>query len=439
MDKMIQEVGIVNDRECDSLRILLSAYACEPHKGSEPGVGWQWARNLARSGHEVWVITRANNSNVIDRALRAESLPNLHFAYTDLPRWARFWKCGGHGVHLYYLLWQWWAYRVAKRLDEKLHFDIAHHITFGVFRQPSFIAFLSGVPFVFGPVGGGERTPVSLRGSFPWRGRLIDSLRDLVNLVARFDPLMRAVYAHSDIILCKTGETAEAIPGKYRSKCRLQLEIGVPEGTSALKSSEARSQILHILFVGRLIYWKGLHLGLAAFARLVKSGINARLTIVGNGQEKERLSALARSLGISDWVDWVSWLPRDELMQVYFQHDALLFPSLHDSSGNVVLEAMSCGLPVICLNLGGPAVLVDESSGFRVSGSDPQQLILGLAQGLTALTTNDALRRAMGQAAQVRAREEFSWNRQIARMNLIYQSLPGITRAKPWPRAAVRT
>lgn len=431
---MIQEVGIVNDRERDSLRILLSAYACEPHKGSEPGVGWQWARNLARSGHEVWVITRANNSSVINRALRAEPLPNLHFAYTDLPRWARFWKRGGHGVHLYYLLWQWWAYRVAKRLDQKLHFDIAHHITFGAFRQPSFIAFL-GVPFVFGPVGGGERAPFPLRRGFPLRGHFLDLLRDCHNLSVRLDPLISAVYSRSAVILCRTNETISAIPRKYRGKCRLQSELSIT-ATNKLAEPHTRAREFRVICVARLIYWKGLHLGLAAFARLIESGTDGRLTVVGKGPEKKRLTALAIKLGIADRVAWLPWLARDEVLRAYLQHDVLLFPSFHDSGGTVVLEAMFSGLPVVCLNLGGPKVLVDENSGFRVSGANPEQLIAGLAQGLAAFATNDALRRTMSRAAQRRAHIDFSWERQTERLNLIYQSLPGIAPPDPWMPSA---
>lgn len=129
------------------LNVLLSAYACEPGKGSEPGIGWRWARNLADSGHKVWVLTRANNRPAIELALAAQPLHGVEFAYYDLPRWACWWKRGGRGVHLYYYLWQWGAYKTARRLQRKQRFDLVHHITFGVFRQPSFMAFLDA-PFI---------------------------------------------------------------------------------------------------------------------------------------------------------------------------------------------------------------------------------------------------------------------------------------------------
>lgn len=90
--------------EC--VRVLLSAYACEPGKGSEPGVGWHWATELARLGHEVIVITRSNNRALIEKALKDASIPGLRFHYYDLPSWGRWWKRGPRGVRFYYWLWQ---------------------------------------------------------------------------------------------------------------------------------------------------------------------------------------------------------------------------------------------------------------------------------------------------------------------------------------------
>src|SRR6266511_405878 len=91
------------------LKVLISVYACEPDKGSEPGVGWNWVKQIARF-HEVWAITRANNRDPIERELAKQPMPNVRWVYFDLPKWSRFWKKGPRGVHLYYYLWQIGAY-----------------------------------------------------------------------------------------------------------------------------------------------------------------------------------------------------------------------------------------------------------------------------------------------------------------------------------------
>ncbi len=97
------------------LKVLVSAYACEPDKGSEPGVGWNWVKQIAKT-HETWVLTRANNRESIERELQENPMPGAHFVYLDLPHWMRFWKRGQRGVHLYYYLWQIAAFIPARHL-----------------------------------------------------------------------------------------------------------------------------------------------------------------------------------------------------------------------------------------------------------------------------------------------------------------------------------
>jgi glycosyltransferase involved in cell wall biosynthesis len=414
------------DRPSDSalemrpkLHILLSAYACEPGRGSEPGIGWHWAVALARAGHDVRVVTRANNRGTIETAMANQPLPNLRFVYYDLPAWARWWKRGGRGVRVYYVLWQWGAYRAARRLCRETCFDIVHHITFGVFRHPSFMAFLP-VPFVFGPVGGGETAPSPLRKTFPPRGYLLDWMRDLANRATRIDPLMTAVYRRSAVILCKTQETLQQIPSRYHRKCEVRAEVGVDEGALVRhRPREREHSHFRVLYVGRLVYWKGLHLGLMALAKF-RATHAARLTVVGSGPDEAWLRQQARQLGISDIVSWIPWMEHSAVLEIYSRYDAFLFPSLHDSSGNSVLEALSSGLPVICLEAGGPATLVDPSCGFRVPPGAPDSVIASLTRALLTLAEDRTLANGMQQAAVRRVYGHFSWTQQVARMERVY-------------------
>ena len=149
------------------MKLLLSAYACEPDRGGESGVGWHWALELARLRHDVWVLTRANNQQAIQRA--SPNLPNVRFIYYDLPNWLAKLKKKAPILQFYYLLWQWGAYRTARELHRQEQFDLVQHLTFGVFRHPSFMGRL-GIPFIFGPVGGGERAPFRLRMDYGVKG-----------------------------------------------------------------------------------------------------------------------------------------------------------------------------------------------------------------------------------------------------------------------------
>ena len=317
------------------------------------------------------------------------------------------------------MLWQWGAYLAVRHLYREMKFDIVHHITFGVFRHPSFMAFLHA-PFVFGPVGGGETAPRELRGTFPLRGYLSDLARDLGNWIARFDPVMKAVYARSALILCKTRETLLQIPARYHDKCVVQTEVGIDFGALAPRHSRQRDGgHFRALYVGRLVYWKGLHLGLMAFARFRETHA-ARLTIIGSGPDEAWFRELVQQLGIGEDVTWISRMAHAAVLKVYPLYDAFLFPSLHDSSGNSVLEALANGLPVVCLDTGGPAELVDSSCGFRVPPGAPGLVVGGLTQALATLAENTALAQDMQQAALRRVREHFLWRQQAARMARVY-------------------
>ena len=142
------------------MRILLSAFACDPRQGSEEGVGWTWAYHLARYGHDVCVLTRDYHRSAIEGRLGELGMPNLTFEYIGV-RYVPLW-IPGLGVYPYYFIWQWNAYFRAKRKHRECSYDIVHHISYGVFRNASYL-YLLDIPFIFGPVGGGERSPRALR------------------------------------------------------------------------------------------------------------------------------------------------------------------------------------------------------------------------------------------------------------------------------------
>ncbi len=404
------------------LNVLLSAYACEPVLGSEAAVGWNWASGLTKAGCRVHVVTRTSNRARIEAHLEHSPLTNLQFSYFDLPRWARFWKRANRGVHLYYLLWQIGAFVLARRLVKGERFDLVHHVSFVTARFPSLMGFL-GLPFVFGPLAGGEYAPSALWRGLGWRSVLKESARYLSMRWWRFSPLLNASFASADRIFATSAETLRCLPRHAQARAQVMLGIGLDGGGVALQSSRGeRSDGLRILYAGRFLTLKGMDYGIQAFGRLAQGNPDARLTMLGRGQCEARWRALAERQGVADKVIWRSQMGRAEFMQSLPEYDVLLFPSLHDSGGMVVLEAMAAGLPVVCLNFGGPGVLVDASCGFKISARTPGEAVAGLQHALSTLANDPALRMRMGQAAQVRA-GEFSWDKRVSKMLACYREL----------------
>jgi glycosyltransferase involved in cell wall biosynthesis len=395
------------------MRVLLSAYACEPGKGSEQGVGWHWAIELAHLGHEVDVITRSNNRMVIDKALAGNPIAGLHFHYYDLPSWAKWWKRGPRGVHLYYSLWQRGAYRLARRILERKKFDLVHHLTFGVFRQPSFMGRL-GLPFVIGPLGGGDATPPLLRRGIGKKNAFQELLRDVSNHLAFWNPSVAAMLRQATLILCKTPENLAILPAIYREKCRVRLEIGL-EPERILHESTGTAGSADFLYAGRLYYVKGLHLALKAFSAIKTDHPAATFALIGGGPGEAWFKKLSATLGIQDSVRWLGRVSHEEIWSHYRRYTAFVFPSLRDSSGNVLLEAMSQALPVICLDTGGPGALVPPSCGIKVpvENRSEEDVVRDLAAAMRLLAGNPEIRAQMSSRALEFAKAS-SWRQTVS-------------------------
>lgn len=390
------------------MKVLLSAYACRPGWGSELGVGWRWALETARRGHDVWVATRTRYRAAIEQDLATfPHRDRLNFLYYELPAWlARRFEVDRYG-QLHNFLWQWRAARAMTRHHRDLGFDVVHHVSYVAVRYPSFMWRL-GVPFVFGPVGGGDTAPLALRRGYSLRGWFTDMLRDLSNWFIRYDPTMRRTFRHARIIFATSPATRDVIPERYRHKVRLDYGLGIDamgEPSPSLHAAPEDAGRLRILYIGRLACWKGVHLGIEAFAKMLKTHADARLTIVGSGPERAHLGRLADRLGLADAIEWISWVDYSELSKLYSSHDAFLFPSLHDSAPWVVLEALVHALPVICMDLGGPGIIVDDTCGRVIVTRDrsKRDVVDDIAAALRRLADDPALRRRLAQGALEKA------------------------------------
>jgi glycosyltransferase involved in cell wall biosynthesis len=402
------------------VKVLISAYACEPSKGSEPAVGWNWVLQAARS-HDVWVLTRSTNEPLISAYLAESPLPRVRWVYHDLPRWSRFWKRRKRGLHPYYYLWQASAYRVARSLHREVDFDVVHHATFVNYWMPSFLALLP-VPFVLGPVGGAESAPAAFCRVLPPRARLFEHARDLIRRVAERDPFVRAAARRSVIALGTTPETAAALQRLGSSRVHVLSQVALDAAEFArLAALPIRVRPpFRLVSIGALLHLKGFAFGLDAFAELRREEPAAEYWIIGDGPERRRLEQRARAHGVAAGVRFLGHLSRDEVMTALGECDVLLHPSLHDSGGFVCIEALAAGRPVVCLDLGGSAVIVSEDCGFRVPADDPGRVPGALAAALRALSCDPALRERLGVHGRERAAAHFSWDRRGEVMDEYY-------------------
>lgn len=347
-------------------RVLISACACAPGQGSEPGTGWTWARAAAEHA-DVTLLTDSVYEEVLTHELRVRPVPRLTPVYVDVPTRLRTMTADGRRLRLRHAAWQRRALHQAAALHAERPFDVVHHVSWSADWQPVGVARLPDVAFVWGPVGG--TCPL------PWRLYRQLSRQALLSEVARWAAGAAGRRAFGDraasrssVLLCQNHHVAKRFRSTAAGDVTVEPNVALDrtELERALRSRPSGDDATHArrreaVFIGRLFEWKGLGLAVSTLAR--PEAADWSLTVVGHGPAAARAKAAAERRGVADRVSFVGKLPREQVLAMLARADALLFPSTHEACGWVVAEALSLGCPPVCLNVGGPPVLV-ERAGF---------------------------------------------------------------------------
>ncbi len=244
---------------------------------------------------------------------------------------------------------------------------------------------------VWGPVGGGVIAPL---GPFfrlgLWFG-IVEWLRTLMTIAGRRRiGVRKALDRYTEVIFANT-DTARFLTEDDRPE-KVELETGIknidPKG-------EQRSYQLcdapkvRLLFVGSLIPRKGLHLLLDVMAEMED---RYSLTVVGTGGLEQKMKSFVRDRNLTSRVMFSGFVPRSNLPSIYATHDIFVFPSLRDTSGNVVLEAMSCGVPVIAFDHHGMKDVIGDEDGIKIHVGSYDQMVGDFRKAIMQLAGDDKLR-----------------------------------------------
>lgn len=396
------------------MRILISAFGFGPGEGSESGSAWRWANELAKA-NDVVLVTDGHNLRRIGAKVAELKQPRLTVHYYR-PWWITRMRVTSRTSQFIFGQWQLGLLFYARKLHRLQPFDLCHHISYGAFRQASWLGFV-GPPFVFGPVGGGEDAPWRFKRSLPAGEKARELARAIVNRIATANPLWHWALSHADLVFARTEETKARLPRAVRERTLVAQETGAPHGQLPLAQAPIPGQRIELLFAGRLLGLKGVQFAVRAVAGLRARGASVRLTVIGSGPMLEPLRTMAQRLALSeDEVVFIPFLPQRELFARYASAHVFVFPSLRDAGGNVVQEALSAGVPVVCLKLGGPPSFVNASCGAVVparDARDEEELVERLMHAIESVTTSPAHWQSLHAGALARA-EQLTWERQIA-------------------------
>lgn len=407
------------------MRVLVSAYACSPSRGSEPGVGWGFVASLA-SHHDLWVLVEEEKfrREIEDWQAANPGHPaaSIRFHFLRKRRNRTLRRIWPPSYYWYYRRWQRDALALARRLDEAIGFDLVHQLTMVGWREPGFLWMLDR-PFVWGPVGGmGRFPPGFLPVLDPYHRayyRAYNAWNTLQPALMRRARLAAHRAGEAGLVLA-TEENRRAARRFWGISGRVLAEVGStgsppPPGPRPRQPGEP----LRLFWAGRLVARKALGLALRGLA-LVRPEIDWRLDIAGDGPERARCQALAEELGLAGHCRFLGEIPRPAVLAAMADAHVMLITSLRDLTASVTVEALSMALPVICPDHCGFADAVTDEAGIRLPVTTPSAFMREIAAATTRLARDEALRLHLSRGALRRA-DAFLWERKALVMDGIYR------------------
>jgi len=407
----------------------MEAYACEPDPGSESSVGWNWAVQAVRHGHQVDVITQNEHRDAIRIEVDQRPIPGLSFHYLDLPGpllWMKR-RLGYFGAVLYHYLWQIAVAREAKKLHRAGRFDIAHHVTRINDWAPSGLAALR-IPFIWGPVGGSTQLwPDQIEPRLPAYARRHEAIKRWTILTGKsLDPLRRLTGRRASAILTCTEEALAGLKAGEQARARSIVYLGLSAETTQSTAKPPRdSGELRIVTTDRLVHWKGVDLLIEGLASFQEQGQgHARLLVVGDGPYRPYLETLVRERGLNDSVEFLGQPPtRHNMIDLLVGCNLFALPTLRDLPLICILDAMAVGLPILCLDHGATHELVPDDAGFKIPVRSREQVVGDIAAAIAAGAKDLSSLRERGMRARQHARAVHDWDQIGDEINRLYEEL----------------
>ncbi len=347
------------------IRVAQIVYDCIPNAGSDPGIGWHSVVCASAEGFEVHAITKASNRRAIEATA---PLPGVTWHYIDAPERFGPLKVGrslGDTIHL--SRWLPKARDLCTELAEADKIDLTHFVTFTAHWMPVPLAEVP-VPHVFGPVGGGERSPAQLL------DRPVDrasaGARNLFQTALTRTPTWnRLLKADRTIVLSASRATTERLRSRgvevfetWRTGCLPNTLIAQTDAIEPDRNSGTT-----IVMSGRQLRWKGHDLAINAMPIVLQRHPDASLLILGSGPEHQNLVDEVAAAGLNEHIRFHDQVDRNVERAIIAGADCFLFPSRRDTGSTLVPLVQVMGVPIAAFATGA----LPEATGGHASLADP--------------------------------------------------------------------
>jgi glycosyltransferase involved in cell wall biosynthesis len=364
------------------VKLLLLNYEYPPLGGGAGRATQSIAEQLASMGQDVNIITSHisfSYKDIVEKGFKVYFVPSLRKGIHN---------CGLRGA----LTYVFFAYFKLLKLLRSNEYDIVHYF----FSLPT--AFLSILP------GKHRKLPyiVSLRGSDVPNYDIYNKRLELLHKI--YLPITKRIWKEAKSVVAVTNSLKQTA---LRTNPRQLINV-IPNGIninifSPVKRLNGSENIFRLITVSRLIKRKGIQDILKALAELNDKCIS--LTIIGEGNYENELKSICNKLGLNDTVKFIGFCPRNDIPSHFGQSDVFILLSLAEAFGNVIAEAMACGLPIIGANKGGIPDLVNEENGILVQPENIAQI----KSAIITMKNNKEMRIIMGKVNAEKIASKYNW------------------------------
>ena len=402
-------------------KILINAYACGPHWGSEIGMGWNWVINLSNYC-ELTVITEKGFQSEIEKVLPSLKLKYIpKFYYIDIGDKGRFlfWKQGSYTFYKHYKIWQKNAYVLAKQLVADNKYDIVHQLNMIGYREPGYLWKIEDTTYIIGPIGGYEQFPISFLSMLNMRDLIFALARNLINYTQRnFLTRPKKAYSRSNHIIAATPTGLKHIM-KYKSN---NIEIITETGAYKLSDLKENNDLTEsttftITWVGKLHGAKALPLALKAISKS-KYKNQIEFNIIGDGPNLKKYQKMASDLKLSNII-WHGKMANFKVKDIISNSQLFFFTSILEATSTVIFEALERNVPVLCHNTCGFGHVIDETCGIKIPLINPKKSIEQFSQEIDKII-EDRRRLNLLQKGCRSKIESYFWGNKASKMNEIY-------------------
>lgn len=413
------------------MKVLLLADVCNPNWPSLPSFSYSLAKSISLHV-EVVLVTHIRNKKDIsleDNKFKEIVYIDNEYVASPLYKFSNVLRKIGIGGWMTNMAMKYpsniaFEYQVYKKFEirlKKKEFDIIHRISPVSPTVPSPISSWCDVPFIYGPLNGALEWPKQFKEEIKKEREILVHIRNIY----KYLPYYKSSFDNASKILAAFSHVEKDIPIANHHKIVRFNELGVdtdlykPDVNKKFSSNTP----CQFLFVGRLVPYKCPHVVITAFAKSDLLRNNHQLTILGDGPERNSLQKIIDDYQLNDCVRILGWKGQNDVAQFMSQSDVFVFPTIREVGGNVLLEAMSAGLPSIVPNYGGPSELIDDSVGIKVELSQKNEFLESFINSMELLASDLVTREKFSVNARKKALKLHGWPVKGVLMKQIYDSM----------------